>query len=124
MSVYSEHAADQAEALEKAADASPIRQVRSDLKRRAKEWRDALDLLDAVGEEDYEIDVAGGIAPGDRVVALVATPYSEDRERESVGVLRVLHRDGQTSLHLAANSNGREVYVNYAGPSSPVVVQR
>jgi hypothetical protein len=57
-------------------------------------------------------------------VALVQTPWSEDREREAVPVLRVLHRDGQTSLHLAANSNGREVYLNFAGPASPVVVQR
>lgn len=111
-------------AFAQAALSSPIRQVRSEMKRRAKEWADAIELLDHVGNEDYEIDLAGAIAPGDRIVALVATPYSEDRDRETVGVLRVLHRDGQTSLHLAANSNGREVYVNFAGPSSPVVVQR
>lgn len=113
----------QVAAFRAAADASPLRQVRSELRRRADEWAKAISLLDDAGE-DYEIDLAGAIAPGDRVLALVPTPWSDDPEREAVPVLRVLHRDGQTSLHLAASSTGREVYVNHAGPSSPVVVRR
>jgi hypothetical protein len=117
-----EAAEEQGRILHKAADASPLRQVRSELRRRADEWFAALSLCEEAGD-DYEIELAGSVAPGDRVVALVATPYSDGKDRESVPVLRVLHRDGQTSLHLAANSNGREVYLNFAGPSSPVVVR-
>lgn len=113
----------QEKALAQAALDSPVRQVRSEMARRAKEWRDAVALLADVDEDDFEIDLAGAVAPGDRVLVLVRKTW-DDQDQEAVGVLRVLNRDGQTSLHLAANSNGREVYVNFAGPASPVVVAR
>jgi hypothetical protein len=122
MAAGSEHVV-QAAAFELAAEVSPLRQVRAEMRRRAKEWRDAIDLAADAGDDAYEIDLAGSIVPGDRVVAYVQVPWSQDLEREALPVLRVLHRDGQSSIHVTS-PHGRDLYLNYAGPPSPVVVQR
>lgn len=122
MAAGSDHAA-QAAAFELAAEVSPLRQVRAEMRRRAKEWRDAIDLAAEAGDDVYEIDLAGAIVPGDRVVSYVQVPWSQEPERESLPVLRVLHRDGQSSIHVASPF-GRDLYLNYAGPPSPVVVER
>lgn len=117
-----EHAKAQEDAYRSAAVASPLRQARAELNRRADEWRRAIDLRLMAGEDEYDIDLAGAVVPGDRVLAMVVQPWSEDREQEAVPVLRVLHRDGQTSIHCVVGSTGRDLYLNYAGPLSPVVV--
>lgn len=119
-----DRAKEQEDAFAAAAKASPLRQVRAEMTRRAQEWRTAIQMRLDGGEDDYDIDLAGGIVPGDFLLAYVAVPWSEERESEAVPVLRVLHRDGQTSIHCTVGSTGRDLYLNYAGPTSPVVVRR
>jgi hypothetical protein len=107
--------------LAAAAEASPLRQVRSELNRRAAEWRRAASDVAMMGE-DWEIDLAGCIAPGDRV--LVMSPdFTGEVTGHAGAVVRVIHRDGQTSLHLSHPESGRDVYQNFCGPTSPVVVR-
>lgn len=108
--------------LRDAAAASPLRQVRVELLRRASEWDKARGLCKD-GGEDYEIDLVGAIAPGDRVLVVMPS-FAGEIEDEAAPVLRILHRDGQSTIHCTPNSTGRDLYLNYAGPSSPVVVRR
>ena len=119
-----DHAKQQEDAFLAAAEASPLRQVRAEMRRRAQEWRSAIALRLEGGEDDYDIDLAGAVVPGDHVLALVQQPWSDGPEGEAIPVLRVLHRDGQTSIHCTIGSTGRETYLNFAGPLSPVVVRR
>lgn len=101
----------QAEALLAAAGTSPIRQFRYELRRRGIEWRRAADLLEAADEDEAAIELAGSVTPGMKV------PCGEGWG----SVVRQLTRDGQLSLHVE-DPQGRPIYLNYVGPSSPVVV--
>lgn len=117
-----EEIAGQIQVLEEAAEASPIRQVKVGLRRRAKEWATAARDLSTVEADDYELDLVGGIVPGDRVLVMVPSHRSD--EVEAAPVMRVLHQNGQSSIHVVPNATGRDLYLNYAGPESPVVVRR
>lgn len=101
----------QAEALLTAAAASPVRQIRYDLHRRGLEWKRAAELLE--GSEDAVIELVGSVGPGMRVPAGSGT----------CTVVRTMSRDGQFSLHLE-DIDGRPIYDNFAGPSSPCVVEK
>jgi hypothetical protein len=116
----------QAEALEKAAIGCPVRQVRIDLERRAREWSTAVAILDQEDTDIFEIDLVGTLAAGDRILAEIPVPFSHDNEVEltTCPVVRVLHRDGGCTLHLVPFTGGKDVYLNMAGPASPVVVRR
>lgn len=109
-----EEADQQAAALLGAAEASPVRQFRYELRRRGQEWkRAALDL--AMVEDDGAIELAGSVLPGMRVLL-------GSEEGDWAPVVRQLERAGQFSLHLQ-DSNGRDRYLNFHGASSPVVVR-
>lgn len=122
MNLTSEEIAGQIQVLEEAAEASPIRQVKVGLRRRATEWATAVRDLNTVEAEDWELDLVGGIVPGDRVLVMVRG-HSGD-EAEGAPVMRVMHQNGQSSIHVVPNATGRDLYLNFAGPESPVVVRR
>lgn len=105
-------AREQARALLVAADGSPLRQYRYELRRRGIEWKRAADLLGEADEGDAAIELAGSVTPGMKV------PCSEGWG----SVIRQLTRDGQLTLHVE-DAMGRPLYLNYVGPSSPVVVK-
>lgn len=108
----------QAATLRRAARACPVRQLRYLLHRLAREWELAAGTAEGM-EEDYIIELVGSLAPGMRV------PCRNKRGNDDVGTLiRVLIRDGQTSLHLDADDDPMDVYLNFAGTFSPVVVVR
>lgn len=107
-----ETATKQAETLLKAASESPVRQLRYDLHRRGIEWKRAAKELEGA-EGEAVIELAGSIGPGMMVAA----------GSGSCSVVRTMSRDGQFSLHIE-DIDGRPIYLNYAGPASPVVVQK
>lgn len=104
----------QAEALLTAAEASPVRQFRYELRRRGVEWQRAARLLEGADIDEAAIELAGSVTPGMKV------PVGRGDEWGSV--VRQLTRDGQLSLHVE-DPMGRPIYLNYVGPSSPVVVR-
>lgn len=112
-----EEAEAQASVLLDAAMTSPVRALRYELRVRGKEWeravRDARDAEKA--EEPYAIVTVGSVCPGMRVLA------PRQCEDTWVPVVRLMTRDGQQSLHV--DVEGRAEYLNYAGPSSPIVVK-
>lgn len=113
-----EQANKQAATLRKAGRASPIRQLRYLFHRLAREWEVAATSCEGM-EEDYTIELVGSLSPGMRV------PCRNKRGHDDVGtMIRLMTRDGQTSLHLAPDDDNADVYLNFAGPSSPVVVVR
>lgn len=108
----------QATTLRKASRGCPVRQLRYFLSRLAREWEVAAATLED-DEEDHTIELVGGLAPGMRV------PCRNKNGHDDVGVLiRVLIRDSQASLHLAPVDHPMDVYLNFAGTFSPVVVRR
>jgi hypothetical protein len=102
-------------ALINASQDSPIRQYRYELGRRAVEWRRAADLLDASDDDEAAIELAGSVTPGMKVP-------TAGNEQQWGSVVRQLTRDGQLTLHVE-DALGRPLYLNYVGPSSPVVVK-
>lgn len=108
----------QGDALRRAARSSPIRQLRYMLNRLAREWEHA--AAEMMGSEDeVTIELVGSLSMGMRV------PCSNKNGAPDIGVLvRVMTRDGQTSLHLEPEGSPMPVYLNFALPSSPVVVYR
>lgn len=112
MAISLEAAVAQADALATAANASPIRQIRYDLHRRGLEWKRAAGELEGA-EDEAVIELAGSIGPG------MMVPSGSG----ALTVVRTMSRDGQFSLHLE-DIDGRPIYINRAGPSSPVVVQK
>jgi hypothetical protein len=102
----------QAEALETASAASPLRQIRYELHARAQEWKRCAKALDEEPDDRVGI-VVGAVAPAMQV--LMTDGWAE--------VVRVLHRDAQVSLHVLDES-GRERYENHRSVSSPVVVRK
>lgn len=116
-------AEDQAKVLAQAAVGSPCRQVSYELRRRAREWKRAVDDLLTMGEDDYVIELMGSVTSGMLAVVPVALPYG-DKEHKGCPVVRVLIRDGQCSLHVVPDETGRDVYVNCCSTASPVVVRK
>jgi hypothetical protein len=102
----------QGQALTAAGIDSPIRQFRYELRRRGLEWLRAASLLRDAEEGDAAIELAGSVTPGMRVWC----------GRDWGSVVRQLTRDGQLSLHVE-DPDGRPIYLNFVGPSSPVVVR-
>ena len=109
----------QAEALLTAAEASPIRQFRYELRRRGREWEQAAKTLELAlpgNETQPVIELAGSVCPGMRVLI-------EGRDEDDwAPVIRQLTQQGQFTIHVQA-ADGRDRYLNFAGPSSPVVVR-
>lgn len=107
----------QAEALRRAARQSPVRQLRFMLHRLAREWEFA--AAEVEGEDELTIELVGSLSMGMRV------PCSNKNGAPDIGVLvRVMTRDGQTSLHLEPENSPMPVYLNFSLPSSPVAVYR
>lgn len=112
-----EEAEQQRTLLMEAAAASPVRALRYELRMRGKEWdravRDARDAEKA--EEPHAIVTVGSVCPGMRVLA------PRQCEDTWVPVIRLMTRDGQQTLHV--DVEGRAEFLNFAGPSSPIVVK-
>lgn len=108
----------QAQALREASRRSPVRQLRFMLAKLAREWEYAAGELEGAGEE-LSIELVGSLSMGMRV------PCSNKNGAPDTGVVvRVMSRDGQTSIHLEPEGSPMPVYLNYAGPTSPVAVYR
>lgn len=108
----------QAQALREASRRSPVRQLRFMLGKLAREWEYAAGELEGAGEE-LSIELVGSLSMGMRV------PCSNKNGAPDTGVVvRVMSRDGQTSIHLEPEGSPMPVYLNYAGPTSPVAVYR
>ena len=103
----------QSEALLEAGEASPVRQFRYELRRRGTEWKRAVQLLEDADDDEAAIELAGSVTPGMKVPTAGG---------EWGSVVRQLNRDGQLTLHVE-DGLGRPLYINYVGPSSPVVVK-
>lgn len=106
-----EEAQRQAATLLQASEDSPVRQYRYELRRRGVEWQRAAKELEG-NEEQAAIELVGSVGPGMKV------PLS----RAMGVVIRQMSRDGQLSLHVE-DEDGRPVYLNFVGSSSPCVVQ-
>lgn len=113
MSITIDEARQQATALLEAAKASPVRQYRYPLARQAKEWERAVTELTG-SEDEAVIELAHAVVPGMRVPTANGWCI----------VLRCLTRDGQCSVHVEDPQDPRGVYLNMAGPTSPLVVKR
>lgn len=113
MSITAAEAQAQADALAVAADNSPVRQYAYPLRRQAKEWSRAATEL-AGSEDEAVIELASSVVPGMRVPTANGWCI----------VLRCLTRDGQCSVHVEDPQDPRGVYLNMAGPTSPLVVKR
>ncbi len=108
----------QGDALRMAARKSPVRQLRYMLNRLAREWECAAGEMRG-SEDEVTIELVGSLSMGMRV------PCSNKNGAPDIGVLvRVMTRDGQTSLHLEPEGSPMPVYLNFSLPSSPVVVYR
>lgn len=108
----------QAATLRKAARACPVRQLRYLLHRLAREWEVAAGTCEGE-EEDLTIELVGSLSPGMRM------PCRNKRGNDDVGtVIRLMTRDGQTSIHVAPDDDNADVYLNFAGSYSPAVVVR
>lgn len=104
----------QANVLHRAAGGSSVRQLRYELRRRAREWeRAASDLAESDGEG--AIELVGSVTAG----MAVFDPTSAGNWQP---VVRQLTRDGQFTLHYEVD--GRPLYRNFWSASSPTVVQR
>lgn len=113
-----EQATKAGEALRRAARGCPVRQIRYMLNRMAREWEHAAAGVD--GEDELTIECLGSISPGMQVP--VSREYRGDETTERGTVIRMMTRDGQTSLHIEVSSDPKPIYENYASPGSPVVV--
>ena len=108
----------QAQALREASRRSPVRQLRFMLAKLAREWEYAAGELEGASDE-LSIELVGSLSMGMRV------PCSNKNGAPDTGVVvRVMSRDGQTSIHLEPEGSPMPVYLNYAGPTSPVAVYR
>lgn len=104
-----------AKALTEAAATVAVRQLRYELRRRAREWGRAVDELDMAGD-DGVIELVGSIGAG--MLALGNMGHDE----VWWPIVRAFPSNGGWSLHLE-DPAGRAVYRNLAGATSPVVVQ-
>lgn len=93
---------------------SPIRQTRYEMRRRGREWDRAGRGLAELDGEGYTIELVGQVEPGMQVVG-ADEPYD---------VVRRMTRDGQTTLHVEDQMDGRAIYLNFYGTQSPVVVKQ
>lgn len=108
----------QAQALRSAGRGSPVRQLRYLMNRLAREWEVAAGTCEGA-EEDYTIELVGSLSPGMRM------PCRNKRGNDDVGtVIRLMTRDGQTSIHVAPDDDNADVYLNFAVSYSPAVVVR
>lgn len=89
--------------------------LKSELKRRAREWADVVDAIKHLDGADYYVLTLSAVGPG---MSLYNPTFDGD---EWAFIVRTLNRDGQCSLHIEVA--GRPVYINYAGMSSPVIVR-
>lgn len=105
-------------ALADAADGTPVRPIRYELRKRAREYQHVARLLEptADGEEQKEavIELVGNVGAGMEVLMSGGVYWS---------VVRVMRRDGQVSLHLEHEDEPMPRYINLYGPTSPVVVR-
>lgn len=108
-----EEAIGQRRAYAAAAKASTVVQCRIMLRKAWSEWRKAVDTLDELDSGDYSVTLYCEIVPG-HIVA-------DDRHGDCA-VVRKMENGGQTTLHLESRTGGAPIYLNYAGPTSPVVV--
>lgn len=115
-----EQATKAAEALRRAARGCPVRQIRYMLNRMAREWEHAAAGVE--GEDELTIECLGSVSPGMQVP--VNREFRGDSITERGTVIRMMTRDGQTSLHIESPSDPKPIYENYSSPGSPVVVYR
>lgn len=104
-----------AKALTEAAATVAVRQLRYELRRRAREWGRAVDELDMAGDEGV-IELVGSVGAG--MLALGNMGHDE----VWWPIVRAFPSNGGWSLHLE-DPAGRAVYRNLAGATSPVVVR-
>lgn len=111
-----EEALTQRRAYNSMVTACSVKQVKIEMHHRFTEWRRATKELDELSDlaDSYAIALFCELVPGQLV-------YHADRDSDTARIVRKLERDGQASLHLST-ALGRDTYVNYAGPTSPVVV--
>lgn len=108
----------QRDTLEQAAKSSPVLQERKELLARFWEWRKACHNFEEAAEEDTPVIVlVGTLGSGMRVW----NPSFSDPDSWH-DVVRVINRDGQTSIHVQTGS-GKAEYLNFLGPRSPIVVR-
>lgn len=117
MTITVDDALAQADALKAAAEASPVRQFRYELRRRAKEWSRAANNAKTV-EGEGVIELAGSLSNGMGVLY-------EHELGNWAPLIRTLQNGGQFSLHLEDPMGQQRagVYQNLFGPASPVVVK-
>lgn len=113
MSFTTDQATRMAELFGQLADEAPCRQVRFEMARRAKEWQHAA-KDSAEADAGGVIELAGVVTPGMVV-------FRPSHRGDWMTVVRKLEQGGQFSLHLE-DDDGRPVYANLWGPTSPVVV--
>lgn len=94
---------------------SPVRQARYEFAKRAREWNRAAKDAQDVGDEGV-IEFVGSVGLGMSVF------FPTDASNWAQ-VVRVMERNGQTTLHLEHPYSGQAVYQNFCGPTSPVVVK-
>ncbi len=108
-----------------AADATPVTAIKYEMRRRAHEFRRAVTGLVEAEQEG----TPATITPFGIVLAgmYVWHPLS-DGDDPWLLVVRQMRQYGQVTLHLERpwdyRGGGGPLYVNFAGESSPVVVQR
>lgn len=95
---------------------SPVRQVRYEAQRRGTEWKRVAEDLEKLDDTEWAIETAGAVVPGMRV--LVADHDGD----HPCAVLRQMEQRGQFTLHVRG-PDGRDIYINHFGPSSPVIVR-
>lgn len=95
-------------------DGCAVAQVKIEMHNRWNEWRRATKELLELMSDSYAIALFCELVPGQFV-------FYAERDSDTARVVRKLERDGQASLHVQT-SVGRDAYLNYAGPTSPVVV--
>src|SRR5690606_15501380 len=103
-----------------ASKASPVRQLRDELRVRAGEWRNAvkdLELLDEMQPDEATIEMYGAVTPGMKVPG-------ETHDAAWVGVIRSLDRVGNLALHVEDPFDKRGRYLSFFHHTSPVVVKR
>lgn len=107
----------QGEAMLAAAEASPVRQFRYELRRRGKEWARAAEEFGLVEGDCAAIELVGSVCPG-----MFVLDTSSDYGDHWRPVIRCFESRGQWSIHYQG-ADGRDRYDNFYGATSPTVVK-
>lgn len=94
-----------------------VRQIKIQMHHSWTEWRKVTMQLQELAEQglgdEYAIALFCEVVPGQLV-------FYESNQSDTARVVRKMENGGQTTLHV--EPDGRAAYMNFAGPTSPVVV--